>query len=212
MTLVAVGATAAIAFPTMKCLNPTLPGFEAIGDHWSIAGGHIAQPLFAFIVPAGLALCVVSLLLALTVARGLPKGWGVGILGVGVLVLAVSIAAFVVQQEMTGHWQMMLTAILRRRRRGGRRTPHGVQREAPALAPVDRGADRRRCGDAGARHHFGVRKANTPITPAAARYYLSDIPFKLPRATPCAAEAMEIYNALLKRYPYAHCELDFDPE
>jgi hypothetical protein len=38
--------TAAIAFPAMKALAPTLPDFAAVGDHWKIAAGQIAQPVF----------------------------------------------------------------------------------------------------------------------------------------------------------------------
>lgn len=38
------------------------------------------------------------------------------------------------------------------------------------------------------------------------------IPFTLPRVTAAQKKrAMEIYRALLRRYPDAHCELDFDP-
>lgn len=40
------GAAAAIAFPTMRRLDPTLPGFEAVSDHWRIAAGSIMQRVF----------------------------------------------------------------------------------------------------------------------------------------------------------------------
>lgn len=39
----------------------------------------------------------------------------------------------------------------------------------------------------------------------------ADIPFELPKVTPTQKKrAMEIYSALVERYPDAHCELDFD--
>jgi hypothetical protein len=45
--LLMTGATAAIAFPTMRELGPTLPTFGAYPeDHWSIAAGHIMQRVF----------------------------------------------------------------------------------------------------------------------------------------------------------------------
>lgn len=45
--LLMTGATAAVAFPTMRELDPLLPGFGAYPeDHWSIAAGHIMQRVF----------------------------------------------------------------------------------------------------------------------------------------------------------------------
>jgi hypothetical protein len=38
---------AAVAFPIMKALNPALPGFEAVQDHWKIAAGQVANRVFA---------------------------------------------------------------------------------------------------------------------------------------------------------------------
>lgn len=40
------GGAAAIAFPTMRRLDPALPGFDAVSDHWRIAAGSIMQRVF----------------------------------------------------------------------------------------------------------------------------------------------------------------------
>lgn len=43
--------TAAIAFPAMKRLSPTLPAFQTpVEHHWSIAAGHIAHPVLTIAV------------------------------------------------------------------------------------------------------------------------------------------------------------------
>lgn len=45
--LVLVGASAAMLFPTMKHLQPELPGYALYtGPHWLIAGGHMVQKMF----------------------------------------------------------------------------------------------------------------------------------------------------------------------
>lgn len=44
--LVLTAVAAFIVFPEMRRLDPSLPGYERYtGEHWSIAGGHIAGPL-----------------------------------------------------------------------------------------------------------------------------------------------------------------------
>lgn len=51
----------------------------------------------------------------------------------------------------------------------------------------------------------------TPVKPSSGAD-LPPIPFALPRVTAAQkARALEIYDALLARYPDARCELDFDP-
>ncbi len=41
------GIVAMIAFPTLRDLNPTLPGFAGYaGEHWSIAAGHVMRKVF----------------------------------------------------------------------------------------------------------------------------------------------------------------------
>jgi hypothetical protein len=47
--LLMVAATAAIAFPSMRDLDPALPGFASYPTgHWEIAAGHVMAPAFAF--------------------------------------------------------------------------------------------------------------------------------------------------------------------
>lgn len=64
--LVTVGVAAAIAFPTMKKLNPTLADFGAVGDHWSIAAGSVFQPMFIgmliFATGAGILASVIAVM------------------------------------------------------------------------------------------------------------------------------------------------------
>lgn len=56
-----VGTLAAIAFPTMKKLNPTVPEFAAVGDHWKIAAGSIANKMFVVADSVSLACCLICL-------------------------------------------------------------------------------------------------------------------------------------------------------
>lgn len=45
--LLMTGATASVAFPTMRELAPALPGYSAYAqDHWSIAAGHVMRRVF----------------------------------------------------------------------------------------------------------------------------------------------------------------------
>lgn len=60
--LVMIGMGAAIAFPTMRGLEPSLPDFAGYPeDHWAIAAGHIMNRLFAVGDWLGLALGLVAL-------------------------------------------------------------------------------------------------------------------------------------------------------
>ncbi len=69
--LVAVGGTAAVAFPTMKALAPALPGFRVPAeDHWSIAAGHVMNPAFFALMIGGVALALISL----CAWRGMGRG------------------------------------------------------------------------------------------------------------------------------------------
>lgn len=77
--LLGAGASAALLFPTMKGLEPTLASFEAYPhDHWKIAGGLVASRLFLLGDIVQLA-CVCLTLLALIVSAltgGLPASRG----------------------------------------------------------------------------------------------------------------------------------------
>lgn len=71
--IVAAGAFAAIVFPTMKALDPALPGFAAYaGPHWRIAGGKLGQQIFLLtdIVQFACAVVTVATLLCLFVTLG----------------------------------------------------------------------------------------------------------------------------------------------
>ncbi len=66
---VATGAAAAIIFPTVRDLEPTLAAYpEYTGEHWRLAAGHVAARLFAFgdivgffcLMLAGLSLCIIA--------------------------------------------------------------------------------------------------------------------------------------------------------
>ena len=61
--LALVGVAAAIAFPMMKDLDPTLPAYALYdGDHWRIAAGSIMNTLFGVVDDVGFVAIVVSLI------------------------------------------------------------------------------------------------------------------------------------------------------
>jgi len=78
--LAMVGVVAAVVFPTMKGLDPTLPGYAGYsGPHWSLAAGVVAERVFTIgFAGAGVALaCCVAAVVLLSVSRGagrLPVG------------------------------------------------------------------------------------------------------------------------------------------
>lgn len=60
--LIVSGAAAAAAFPTMRTLRPTLPGFGVpADDHWSIAAGHVMNPVFTGVSIGGVVLSLTAL-------------------------------------------------------------------------------------------------------------------------------------------------------
>lgn len=72
--LILGGASAAVVFPTMKSVNPTLPdfpGFEA--DHWKIAAGVVQQRIF---VVSDIVQLIAAAAAFLTLGLRL-SGWGV---------------------------------------------------------------------------------------------------------------------------------------
>ncbi len=91
------GLVAAVSFPTMKELNPTIPAFSAYPtDHWTIAAGSIARRIFDIgamtqwlLAGASAAALAVSIVAARPAhARGLPIGRIVAIvLAIGTLAL-----------------------------------------------------------------------------------------------------------------------------
>lgn len=60
--MVMMGVAAAVAFPTMRGLEPQLPAFAGYPkDHWAIAAGHIMNTLFAVGDWLGLVLGLIAL-------------------------------------------------------------------------------------------------------------------------------------------------------
>jgi hypothetical protein len=59
--LVLTAAAAAMLFPTMKMLQPALPGYALYtGEHWLIAGGHVVQRMFLALDVAQFAAALVA--------------------------------------------------------------------------------------------------------------------------------------------------------
>jgi len=97
--IVATGVAAAIAFPTMKTLDPSLPGFAAVPDHWMIAAGRVMAPIFTITVAgAVLAMALATLAWALQVLRA----------QFGVRVLLVRGVALLLTLAVAGHLQFAL--------------------------------------------------------------------------------------------------------
>lgn len=102
------GVAAALIFPGMKRLSPTLPEYaQYTGDHWMIAAGMIAARQFAVLawVEAALALVAVGSLLLL-VASGrtrLSLMLVLRILGIGAVTAILVFQAFFLQPRMDRH-------------------------------------------------------------------------------------------------------------
>lgn len=73
-SLAMTGAAAAITFPTVRDLDPSLPAYAAFtGPHWKLAAGHIASRIFLVADAVALGCLIVSgLTLGLIVASKEP--------------------------------------------------------------------------------------------------------------------------------------------
>ena len=73
-SIVFVGIAAAMAFPMMKDLAPTLPDFVGYpDDHWIIAGGYVTNPLFGVLRVVQITcvtICGITLLMTIREHRG----------------------------------------------------------------------------------------------------------------------------------------------
>lgn len=106
---VMTGVAAAIAFPTMKGLDPALPDFAAYPtDHWMIAAGAVMNKVFAVLDYASVALAVVAAQ-ALVIAA-MPCGLRlsapssiVRLLALAVAVGALGYSLFMLRPEMNAH-------------------------------------------------------------------------------------------------------------
>lgn len=92
--IVATGVAAAIAFPTMRDLAPSLPGLSQVDDNWMIAAGAVMAKVFAItggIAATAIALSALALVIeAFTAQRRRP----VPLMGRSlVLLLLVSVCA-----------------------------------------------------------------------------------------------------------------------
>lgn len=108
--LLAVGAAAAVAFPTMKHLNPTLADFAAVGDHWSIAAGSIFQPIFAIAMKAFLGFAFVAMLLTFASVRGMKTPQRLLTFVAVVVTLGVSGAGVYIEHKMSSNWRQFTAA------------------------------------------------------------------------------------------------------
>jgi len=110
------GAAAAVAFPTMRDLDPTLGAYAAFpAEHWPIAAGEVLFKLFQISDLISI-LCValaVGSLIAAVVAGGLPLGRRSVQLRCLLLVVIVAVQAwalFVLMPRMTHHVNEFWTA------------------------------------------------------------------------------------------------------
>lgn len=112
----AVGAAAAVAFPTMRDLDPSLPDFSQLPDgHWSIAAGQVMNPVFhlldwASVVLSGISIATLVIGAILGVVRLASVS---GVLRTVALIGATGvllISAFVVRPEMDAQLAAYLQA------------------------------------------------------------------------------------------------------
>ena len=88
MELLMSGAMAAVIFPTMKSLNPVIPGFEKMPqDHWALAAGSVMRIIFLIGDCLQCVLAAVSCVAAVMVIRGYQlRGVRAALLGVPLVV------------------------------------------------------------------------------------------------------------------------------
>jgi hypothetical protein len=104
-SLAMTAVTAAIAFPTMKELNPTLPSFAAYpDDHWVIAAGQVMERVFTASDIGQLALAILACVLFVPLA--LSKRLSRGLMAARAVVLAALLVSlleytFVMRPQMT---------------------------------------------------------------------------------------------------------------
>lgn len=119
-TIVMTGATAAIIFPTVRDLAPTLPSHTTFtGDHWLIVAGHVAARVFLVsdIVQFACACVAILTLAALLIptvlrsrlsietwARALTLALACGLLGYQLLILSPSMTL-----ELRAYWEAART-------------------------------------------------------------------------------------------------------
>lgn len=117
-SVVSAGLGAAIIFPTMRGLDPRLPGYGGYtGEHWMLAAGKIAARIFAATDVAQ----VVAALVAAVSAVGLVRsgwvrarsvaggGWVLGLVGaVGVLAYSTGVLRRRMDANLLEYWAAAL--------------------------------------------------------------------------------------------------------
>lgn len=91
--VIATGVAAAVAFPTMRDLDPTLADLASVDDHWMIAAGSVMARVFvvtAVIAGGAIAVSVVAFLMHFL----REKRRGLGATAVRLLTLAALVAVF----------------------------------------------------------------------------------------------------------------------
>jgi len=92
--VVVSGLTAAIAFPAMKALGPQLPDYPAgVADHWKIAAGQIANPVFTVALRVEVVCGVIAIACALAGMRRSSRTLGLTI-GLAPLTIAAGALAY----------------------------------------------------------------------------------------------------------------------
>lgn len=112
-SLAMAALTAAVAFPTMKRLDPSLPAYQAMPEgHWSIAAGHVANQVLTAAVWGQVVFAAGALLsFAASGRAGSPRGAVLRAAhGLLVLVAAVLVAFHAsslqprMQQNVRAYW------------------------------------------------------------------------------------------------------------
>ncbi len=107
---VATGAAAAIIFPTVRDLDPTLAAYpDYTGEHWRLAAGHIAARLFAFgdivaffcLMLTGLSLAIVAAMRHVWIRT--PRITLVRLAALGLAILAAGYNIFILGPRMNGN-------------------------------------------------------------------------------------------------------------
>lgn len=106
--LAMTGAVAAVVFPTMKSLDPSLPAYGAYdGPHWSLAAGAVMARVFTIADIVALVAASLALLsFALRAAGGFSSGRLVLALRTVSLLTAIGLLSwwlFMLAPEMDGH-------------------------------------------------------------------------------------------------------------
>jgi hypothetical protein len=112
--LVMSGVTAAVIFPTVHALNPTLPAYAAYtGPHWSLAAGQVAARVFTIADAISLVCGLVGtgtlgLLLIYRALPGRSAATALRVLGISVAMVFLGYQLLILgpamQREVAAYW------------------------------------------------------------------------------------------------------------